>query len=92
MENLINARAVFRGMWKWPELWAMIIAGTILVRLIVNAGVQEKLAEYNHGQIETIKMQNEQSVQDRQYLHEELRASKDALKRLERAVKTGEYP
>ena len=99
MEKLNDARAVFRGMWKWPELWAMIIAGSVLARLIVNAGVQEKLADYNKTQIEGMKAdaqarleENVQSKADRHWLHEELTNAKAALRRLERTVKTGEYP
>ena len=92
MENLANARAVFRGMWRWPETWAAVCIALLLGRLVVNAGVQEKLAEHNKAQIEVIKEQNDHSIQDRTFLHAELANTKAALRRLEKTVKTGEYP
>lgn len=99
MEHLQHARDVFRGMWKWPELWGALLVGGILVRLIVNAGTAEQLAVYNRNQIEAMKSdaaqrfeENKQSMADRHWIHEELGSAKAALKRLERAVKTGEYP
>lgn len=92
MENLANAREVFRGMWRWPELWAAILVAAVFARMIVNAGVQEKLSDYNRSQIDAIREQNQRSIDDRAFLHEELTNAKAALRRLEKTIKTGEYP
>jgi hypothetical protein len=89
---IAHARAVFRSMWRWPELYVAIVVFSLLMRIIFNAAFQEKIAEHLRGQIEVIKEQNERSIADRTYLHEELGSAKAALKRLERTVKTGEYP
>lgn len=91
-EAIAHARTVFRAMWRWPETWVAIVVFFLLMRIIFNAGFQEKLVEQTKATIEHIKEQNERSISDRNYLHEELTNTKASLKRLERTVKTGEYP
>ena len=59
---------------------------------IIKGMIRDQFAEHAKMQIETIQSQNQRSLDDRQYLHDELRETKASLKRLERAVKTGEYP
>ena len=79
-------------MWRWPELYVAIIAATILVRVVFDAAFKDKVATYYQGQIESMKAQDQRSIDDRAWLHEELTNTKAALRRLEKTVKTGEYP
>ena len=87
-----HARLILRQCWKWPEVWAAVVIFSLLMRIIFNASFQEKMTEQTKATIEQIKEQNAQSISDRIYLREELSNTKSALKRLERTVKTGEYP
>lgn len=84
MEKIDDARTVLRSMWKWPEVWVIVIVCCLVARSIVNAGVAEKLAEYNRTQIESMKqdaadrlVENIQSKADRAILHEEGKTARE---------------
>lgn len=53
-----------------------------------NTATLERLVEAH----ETIRTQNQRSIDDRAHLNTELENTRKSLQRLERAVKTGEYP
>jgi hypothetical protein len=78
-----NVRFAFRQIWTWWETYLIIILFLVVMAAIVGGSAKQAIIDQLHNQIEVIKIQNENSIKDRTYLHEELKNTRDALGRLE---------
>lgn len=74
----------------WWETYIVLFLFFIIVSAIVSGSVKDTMVKSLEGQINVIKDQNQRSIEDRSYLHEELKNTRSALKRLENKVKSGE--
>lgn len=66
----------------------ILICFFIAMSAIVGGSAKQAIIRQLEGQINIIKIQNINSINDRAFLHSELQNTRDALKRLERKVKS----
>lgn len=92
-----NVRFAFRQIWTWYETYIIIICFLIVMSVIVGGSAKQALIEQHEKQIEVIKFQNKNSIEDRDYLHKELentrkelKSTRDSLRRLEFKVRSEE--
>ena len=92
-------RATFRRLWGWWEWYVFLVGLLFFIAFAVHGSAKDAMTKMLASELSVIKTQNETSIRDREFLHgelkntrEELSSTKSALKRLERTVKTGEYP
>lgn len=89
MQDFSNSfRFALRRMWTWWETYVAIILFIIIFSAIVSGSVKDTVVKQLESQIQTIKDQNQRSIEDRSYLHQELENTRSALRRLEVKVKS----
>lgn len=100
------AREVNRSWQTWLLVLSPVVLGAILAALSISIQQNqaasyraEALAQSNATTLdqllearEVIRVQNQRSINDRAHLNAELANTRASLERLERAVKTGQYP
>jgi hypothetical protein len=85
-----NVRFVLRQMWTWWETYIIMFCFLVLFSGIVGWTAKQEIINQLENQIEVIKIQNDNSIKDRNYLHEELKNTRESLHRLESKVRTGD--
>jgi hypothetical protein len=83
-----NVRFVFRRMWTWWETYLIMFCFLVLFSVVVGGSAKQEIIKGLENQIEVIKIQNDNSIKDRNYLHEELKNTRESLHRLESKVRT----
>jgi hypothetical protein len=90
-----NSRYLFRKMWTWYETYVVIFCFLIVFAAIVGGSAKQEIIRGLERQVEQMKsrddvvrVQNENSIKDRQYLHDELKNTLESLHRLELKMKS----
>jgi 5-bromo-4-chloroindolyl phosphate hydrolysis protein len=90
-----NSRYLFRKMWTWYETYIVIVLFLIVFSAIVGGSAKQEIIRGLERQVEqmksrdeVVKTQNENSIKDRQYLHDELKNTRESLRRLEFKVRS----
>lgn len=83
-------RFLVRNCWRWWESYILVGGIAAFTMLGVHYSVKDAMIRQVKGELGLIKSQNQTSIDDRAYLHDELRNTRAALRRLEAKVQSGE--
>jgi len=92
-------RATLRNMWRWWETYIFFGGLLFFIAFAVHGSVKDAatkmlrqelavIKQQYKEDLETVKVQNERSIEDRAFLHMELKNTRDSLKRLEKKVQS----